>query len=721
MSAPRRPTQTAANPAARGPILCLILAFAALLTGAGREDLVGLPAPGPQMGTGPVVLSGPLEVHRKLTLELTGPVSNELANPSPFRDFAFDVRFVHTASGMARLVPGYFAADGDASETGATAGRKWKAHLTPGVAGSWTWQVSFRVGSNVALSPLGFGAPLMPFNGMTGSFDVAVGDLNSGNPLRDGGRLLLDSGHHLRHEVSRDPWLQTGVNSPENFLAYAEFDQTPDGTHGYAPHLADWQHGNPAWHGDADGKGIVGALNYLAEVGVNTISMLTFNVAGDGHDVWPFTSKFERLRYDVSKLDQWELVFEHMDEMGISPHLILQEQENDTGPDALDGGELGLERMLYHRELLARFGHHLGLVINLGEENQNSFDQQVAFYDHIRSLDAYDHPIVLHTFPTSMQTVYQPLLAAGKLEGASLQVLDMADVHQTTLDVLQWSDDAERPWVVNLDEIGPPDDGVLPDADDFWHHGPRIEALWGNLMAGGGGVQWYFGYAWDHNDLTLEDFRSRDHLFALSTWARQFLEPLPFDLMESVDALVTQGTAWVLRRKGETYAAYLPSGGSVTLTFPEPHSTWRVRWTDPRTVGSTSAGGTAFHIPGEPLVLDAPSSGPDEDWAVAVERLGLAPGITSLSAAPNPFPGGDLTISAMVPDQDGDVVSAHAHIFDPHGQWIGVLPLDPQGGDLWQITLPGQAPITPGTWTVMLVAEDSLGQVAWSTTPLEAI
>ena len=41
------------------------------------------------------------------------------------------------------------------------------------------------------------------------------------------------------------------------------------------------------------------------------------NVRGDGRDVWPYTGPDERCRFDVSKLDQWEVVFDHMDRHGM--------------------------------------------------------------------------------------------------------------------------------------------------------------------------------------------------------------------------------------------------------------------------------------------------------------------------------------------------------------------------------------------------------------------
>ena len=58
-----------------------------------------------------------------------------------------------------------------------------------------------------------------------------------------------------------------------------------------------------------------------------------------------------------------------MERLGIGLHIVLQEQENDQ---LLDKGELGEERKLYHRELIARFAHHLSVVWNLGEENTNT-------------------------------------------------------------------------------------------------------------------------------------------------------------------------------------------------------------------------------------------------------------------------------------------------------------------------------------------------------------
>ena len=203
-------------------------------------------------------------------------------------------------------------------------------------------------------------------------------------------------------------------------LGYADFDNTYDTgaikglnegadkefIHKYTPHAADWKPGDPTWK-DGKGKNIIGALNYLASKGVNSVYFLTYNLdGGDGKDTWPWTDPNEKFRFDCSKLDQWEIVFSHLDKLGIMMHVVTQETENDQG---LDGGELGIQRKLYYRELIARFAHHPALQWNLGEENTNTHQQRIDFARFIRDLDPYDHPIVVHTFPGQYDRVYKPL------------------------------------------------------------------------------------------------------------------------------------------------------------------------------------------------------------------------------------------------------------------------------------------------------------------------
>jgi hypothetical protein len=73
--------------------------------------------------------------------------------------------------------------------------------------------------------------------------------------------------------------------------------------------------GDPTWK-DGKGKGIIGALNYLADKGANAVSFIPYNAGGDGDNVWPFCERDEKLRYDCSKLDQWQIVFDHAQAAG---------------------------------------------------------------------------------------------------------------------------------------------------------------------------------------------------------------------------------------------------------------------------------------------------------------------------------------------------------------------------------------------------------------------
>ena len=82
---------------------------------------------------------------------------------------------------------------------------------------------------------------------------------------------------YLQFTETGEYFIKGGADSPENFLAYADFDGTFDtgelkrkgeaaggkSIHRYGPHVRDWHTGDPTWK-DGKGKGIVGALNYLA-------------------------------------------------------------------------------------------------------------------------------------------------------------------------------------------------------------------------------------------------------------------------------------------------------------------------------------------------------------------------------------------------------------------------------------------------------------------------
>lgn len=576
----------------------------------------------------PGAVSGELKKWHKVTVSFVGPEMSEQAVPNPFLDYRLNVTF--SQGGNRYIVPGYYAADGNASETSATRGPIWRVHFAPDSEGVWAYETSFRRGPGIALSMDPAAGDPAVFDGASGSFVVGPSD-KAGRDHRGKGMLRYVGKHYLQFSETGEFFLKGGADSPENFLGYFEFDGTYDAgrldrkgeargdefIHTYAPHAGDWRPGDPTWK-DGKGKNIIGALNYLSSKGMNSVYFLTMNLMGDGKDVWPWTSEAERYRFDCSKLDQWEIVFSHMDRMGILLHVLTQETENDQ---MLNGGALGPERQLYYRELIARFAHHPAIVWNLGEENTNTDLERKQFAGYFHAIDPYDHPVTVHTYPGRYELVYGPLLGYPYLEGPSLQI-PPAYAHAEVKKWIDRSDMAGRPWVVCLDEINPSTAGVKPDADDYAHDDVRRQALWGSLMAGAAGCEWYFGYEYAHNDLNCEDWRSRDHMWDLTRYALEFfVQYLPFSTMRHNDGLVSKPGAYCFAEPGLVYAVYLPKGGATRLDLGGSRDTFSVEWYNPRAGGPLQTGSvTSITGPGVQRIGKPPNER-GKDWVALVRRV----------------------------------------------------------------------------------------------------
>ena len=567
-----------------------------------------------------VSLQGELKKWHKVTLSFTGENLFEYGEENPFLEYRLNVKF--TNGNESFVVPGFFAADGNAAETSAKNGKVWQVRFTPNKEGEWTYEASFRKGKEIAVNDDPKAGQPLGFDGAKGSFVIAKSD-KKGVDFRAKGRLNYVNDRYLQFADSKEYFLKGGADSPESFLAYYEFDQTP-ASHKYEAHAKDWKKGDPTWQ-NGKGKNIVGALNYLNSKGMNAVYFLTMSVQGDGNDVWPWTDINERYRFDCSKLDQWEIIFDHMDQLGLMLHIVTQETENEL---LLDIGETGVQRKLYYRELIARFSHHLGVTWNLGEENgplhwtpkgQSDKDRK-DMAKYIKTHDPYKNLVVLHTHadPKAQDLFLNPLLGFPYLDGPSMQTKDPNTIHDITLKWINESAKAGKQWVVCQDEIGPADKGAMPDADDSEHNSIRNEVLWANLMAGGAGVEWYFGYKYAHNDLKCEDWRSRDILWDQTRVALEFFQKyIPFQNMKSADGLTDNPNDYVFAENGNTYVVYLPEVKSTELNLWGIDAEFSVKWYNPRVGGALQKGSVKTVKGGSKVSIGLPPS-KEKDWVALI-------------------------------------------------------------------------------------------------------
>lgn len=270
---------------------------------------------------------------------------------------------------------------------------------------------------------------------------------------------------------------------------------------------------------------------------------------------------------------------------------------------------------------MKRFGHHLAMNWNIGEENTNSESQRKAFADFFSANDPYHHPVVIHTYIGDQSKVYGQLYGYPSYDGASIQS-NWENVFKDTLARVRDSRSAGRPWIVANDEQGDAQDGVVPDSVDPNHNGIRAQVLWGNIMAGGAGVEYYFGYGHDNSDLTCQDFRSRANMWRQSLYALDFFRKfgVPFQSMSNANNRISNGN-WCLaeRDNGSTLVLYLPSGGTAAIDLSGLSSeTYDLKWYDPRNGGDLYDGSIKSVPRGPSRPIGFAPYNKDEDWVVLV-------------------------------------------------------------------------------------------------------
>lgn len=579
-------------------------------------------------------VTGELKEWHKVTLILEGPETSEQAEVNPFLNYRLNVTFTHKASNKIYKIPGYFASDGNAGNTSAESGNIWKVHFAPDEIGEWTYKVDFKKGKWAAVRTSNKLKSGEFMDEATGNFTIKKSD-KTGKDFRGKGRLQYVGERYLKFAGSGTYFLKCGSDAPENFLAYDQFDGTfhndghkDDLVKTWEAHRNDWNESDPTWKQDK-GKEIIGAVNYLASKGMNAFSFLTMNISGDDQNVFPYVDYDTWDRFDTSKLDQWETVFEHADKLGMFLHFKTLEFENQG---LLDNGGTGLYTKLYYRELIARFGHHLAMNWNLAEETGDWTEtpptfpldaaERIRLAEYVSSIDSYKHHLVIHN-----GAWYDPIYGPNtKFTGASLQTSkeDFSNVHSSTLKVLNDAKKAGKVWAVACDEPGDHRHSLIPDAEDSNHDNARKNGLWGAMMAGGWGTEWYFGYEHPHSDLSCQDFRSRDLFWDQGRICLEFFNNnnIPVWEMESEDSLISSEGDYVLAKKGQEYIVYLKNGGESQLDLESNSVTFDVSWYNPRKGGELLKGKVKV-ISGsgkQSLGLPPIKKERNKDWVVLVRK-----------------------------------------------------------------------------------------------------
>ena len=567
---------------------------------------------------------GSFKKWHRIEVVFDGPQANE--SSATFRNFRLDVTFT-SPSGKEYNVPGFFDADGDPANTSAASGNKWKARFAGGEQGVWTYKTSFVTGENAAANLSGGTKGTAP-DGETGTFKIGPQD-KSGKDFRAKGKLEYVGEHYLRF-AEGDYFIKCGANSPEVLLEYGEFDGTPGHDNDlYAPHIKDWKAGDPTWK-DGKGKGIIGLINYLSSLGVNGHYFLCMNAYGDGQEAWPWTGMDNIDVYDVSKLGQWEVLFTHFDRMGLMVHFQLSESENTNFLEDRDGkGTFANARKILYRELIARFGHHMAVTWNVGEENQakgtgietpNTHAQRKEFASRIRALTCYNDHITVHNGPGGVfDDIFPQLIGYQDYTGASLQTIliprkNMLSNHDEVLRWIGESAASGHKWVVSINEPwwGKRSADLVTTL--------RKEVIWGAILAGGH-MEFYTG----RDDVKHIDYTTYEDCWTAMGNAAKFMnENLAKEIadMKPNDDLTAGEDNWAMANEGQTYLLYLKNGGQAIVDLSGAKGQqFSVQWYNPRTDGDL-VDGTPGTVNGgtENVSLGSPPNTTGQDWVVLLKK-----------------------------------------------------------------------------------------------------
>jgi hypothetical protein len=143
-------------------------------------------------------LRGELQKWHKITLGFVGSFASEMAIDNPFTNYLLNVTYTHNVTGKTYLVPGYFAADGNAANSGASSGIIKMVGKNVIETSTNSFSIScFCVCARhlQIIHDSGTGSPAGAPHSLTGSFNVQPTNKN-GRDHRGKGRLTYVGEHH---------------------------------------------------------------------------------------------------------------------------------------------------------------------------------------------------------------------------------------------------------------------------------------------------------------------------------------------------------------------------------------------------------------------------------------------------------------------------------------------------------------------------------------------
>ena len=403
----------------------------------------------------------------------------------------------------------------DGNGSGGQNGNIWKIRFTPDQIGSWTVTTV---------------SPEPSLNGVNYTFQVETSTRS--------GFLHYVGGFYLKF-MDGPYWLKTGADDPEEFLGEGVFGK---------------------WSGKR------AAVDYLASHGINSMYMVLLDYPGDSGLVFPWLDPDEQSRIDLEKMKRWEGIFDYIREREIVLNLVLED----------DGALIPVDRESYYRQMVARFGHHTGLIWSLREEYNERYSSERAIqWAHLlQEIDPYDHPIALHNVNTPADWFLQSdafTVTSIQTDKPSAELLP----RQFNQGALQWRQAAQaagRPVMISYDETG-----KISSSDKDRSYARKM--AWCLVLAGA---------HFELHTYPMSEYPEFEALWGDVGRLARFMTRLHFWEMQPRNDLVSEN-AVALAKGGYELVAYTVDGSPISVDLSGFSGELTCEWYDPRTGESVVA------------------------------------------------------------------------------------------------------------------------------------